>query len=289
MDLLVCCWGYFQEPLLCKILEEMEISYIKLTDESEKYSYDDNTVQKLVELIHREDIKELFSYNFFPLLAKVCEIKKIPYISKICDLENISESEMINSPYSYIFYSDRRLEQRIQNLGTAYCEYYPLDEDYCHEFKNQIKGMFMIVHRLWHYNDLDKILQIKTDIQWLKNYINVCLQKGAFEELVKILQEKRSIVKEDNDLSNLYYLSGVYEKERQIGNITLYKKDLKETLEVFYELQRRIRRLEWWEDYELQEIYFYMIEKKLSVYELQWAIETTCVDKTKVWRLLNEK
>ena len=132
------------------------------------------------------------------------------------------------------------------------------------------------------------MMQINTDIQWLKEYIDTCLQKNDFTELVKILQENRSVIVEDDDLSNLYYLSEVYEKEQQTGKITLYKENMKETLEVFHELQRRVRRLEWWEDYAPQEIYLYLIEKKLSVYELQWAVETTCVDKAKVWRLLNE-
>lgn len=286
MNLLVYCWKYFQETLFCKILDEMETPYIKLDYEAEKCHCEDKIIQ---ELIHKENIGAIFSYNYFPVLARVCEIKRIPYISWVCEYsQDILQSETISSPYNYIFCLDRIHAEQMQQMGAKHCEYYPISVDTCYDIKSQIIGMFEIVRRLWYYDDSEKMSKVNADIQWLKEYVDICMHKGNFVELVKTLRENRSVIKEDDDLSNLYYLSGVYEKEKQTEKITLYKENMEETLEVFHELQRRVRRLEWWEDYSPQEIYLYMIERKLSVYELQWAVETTCVDKAKVWRLLNE-
>ena len=114
------------------------------------------------------------------------------------------------------------------------------------------------------------------------------MERCDYQRIQEYLRKGRKWVKRDNDLATLYYMAGIWEKESQKGKVTVYKRTIQETVEPFYELQRRVRRLEWWDDYEKQEIFNYMMEQELSVYELQRAVETACVDKKKVWRRLSE-
>ena len=122
----------------------------------------------------------------------------------------------------------------------------------------------------------------------LLNHINQLLQNGELQKVQEVLEKNKKIAAQDNDLANLYYLSAVCNKERAEGEVMAYKSTVKETLDAFYELQNRLRRLEWWEDYDREEVYTLMEEYELSVYELQWAVETACVDKEKMWRILGE-
>lgn len=324
MKILAYCNEDSVGTLFYRALDEINTSYIKLIYEIEEFQYNDKKIQELIEWMHRENAEWIFSYNYFPVFAKICEIEKIPYVSWVCECSQEKiQSETLKSVYNYIFCLDKEYTKCLQQMGAVHCEYYPMGVDnflntvdllkeinyYLEqeekdeylienkdrkmqtyiEIRSRIIGMLGKVWRLWNYCDPEKVLQRNADIQWLKEYVDTCLREGTYKEMIKTLYENRRIVKEDDDLSNFYCLSEVYEKEEQTGNITLYKENMEKTLEVFHELQRKLRRLEWWEDYDSLEIYLYMIEKSISAYELKWAVETVCVDKSKIWRLLNEK
>ncbi len=533
MKRLIYRWGSLCEPLFCETLRLLEIDYVEFSRPMKNYHFDAEFAQGMIEILHREQITEVFSYDYFPLIAMLCEINRIPYISWIYDCPQYTlQSKTLSSRYNYIFCFDKAYTERLVEMGAKHCEHYPLsadgkmlqrakqknktnEEEYAsdisfigslyNEERNRYRcaeltehtrgwteGVIEAQRLVYGYNFLKKALseqdevvreikekcqlqlseefrqddlQMAADIlgvevsarerecvlaqisQWntvrlytssnvpeslngtnlelrgqadyetelpiiyanskinlnitsktietgipqrifdilgcggfcmtnyqaeiaeffeegkeiviyynmtdlvekvdyylaheeercqiarkgrkkveqyfnmkyrvngmlemvqrmqdmenndcegkndraieeLRIYADECIRKGKIRELVQALYRNRDIVKKDNDLANLYYLSEVYEKELQKEEVTLYKENLQDTLEVFYELQRKLRKLEWWEEYSPQEIYLYMLEKRVSVYELQWGVETVCVDKQKVWRLLNGK
>lgn len=107
-------------------------------------------------------------------------------------------------------------------------------------------------------------------------------------ELEQLLGKNKDIIVHDNDLAHLYYLVCVYKQECNSGKTVLFArgKSMDEILSEFYELRRSVRKLEWWPEYDREEIYRYMEKTGISVYELKWAVDSVCTDKKQVWNRL---
>ena len=84
----------------------------------------------MIELLHKEKIGQVFSYDYFPMIAMLCEIHKIPYISWIYDCPQYTlQSKTLSSPYNYIFCFDKVYTMHLQEMGALHCEHYPLAAD----------------------------------------------------------------------------------------------------------------------------------------------------------------
>lgn len=130
MKLLVYRWGSLSESLFCETLKVLEIEYVEFAREMKNYHYDTAFAQEMIELIHREKIGQVFSYDYFPLIAMLCEINRIPYISWIYDCPQYTlQSKTLSSPYNYIFCFDKAYTKRLQDMGALHCEHYPLAVD----------------------------------------------------------------------------------------------------------------------------------------------------------------
>lgn len=547
MRLLVYRWGSVSEPLFCEALKNLGIEYKEYAKIITNHHSDAVFAQEMIEIIHKENIGMVYSFDYFPLVAMICEINKIPYVSWIYDCPQYTLlSKTLVSPYNYIFCFDRVFAERLKAMGAVHCEHYPLAGDTkmlerafkkeettkekyvcdisfignlyndeknrfrkvnasCEEAagevvekQNQTKlssytagfaeGLIQSQQQIYGYNFIKEALQeqpevveelvekcqltlgaefVKDDLQMaadvlgmevsareredvlellskncqvrlytssdlpkslknnslekmgyadyetelpliyhhskinlnitsktiesgipqrvfdilgcggfcltnyqpevaeyfedgkelvmytsmedlllktiyyleheeeraqiakaghrkiaeyykleervhsllgivkrsqeacesqeiyvktmeLKERINICLAKGEIAMVQELLLTNKSLLEKNNDLANMYYLSNVCDKERKEGRVTAYKDSWEETTDIFYKLQRMLRRLEWWEEFEREEIYTFLEEKDISVYELQWAVMTACVDKEKVWRLLGE-
>lgn len=130
--LLVYCWGSLSEPVLCNTLEGMEIEYVKYARAMKDYHADAAFAQEFISVLHESRAEAVFSYDYFPLIAMICEINKIPYLAWIYDCPQYTLlSETLKSPFNHIFCFDRLYTERLRTMGAVNCYHFPLGAAKC--------------------------------------------------------------------------------------------------------------------------------------------------------------
>lgn len=125
--LLIYRWGSLNEPLLCRAVKDLGWEYVEFAKEMKHYHADADFAKEFIEILHRDGIEAVFSYDYFPLISMLCEINKIPYISWIYDCPQYTLlSKTVTSEYNYIFCFDRAYAERLKNSGAVHCYHYPL-------------------------------------------------------------------------------------------------------------------------------------------------------------------
>ena len=109
--------------------EELKISYdtffYQLTDWEE-----DNTFQnQLEQRLQQADYQVVFSINFNPLIARVCEDRRISYVSWVYDSPiHIRNLEALKLSCNHIFFFDRGQAEEYAKMGIA-AQHMPLAGD----------------------------------------------------------------------------------------------------------------------------------------------------------------
>lgn len=91
------------------------------------YEDDMDLTASLEEAMRSQHMDCLFSFNFFPVLAKVAERRKLKYISWIYDCPHWTlYSPAVKSAYNYIFVFDRQQYQQLKAMGVQRCYHFPM-------------------------------------------------------------------------------------------------------------------------------------------------------------------
>lgn len=91
------------------------------------YEQDADFTQKLEEILREYGCDSIFSFNFFPLIAKTAERFQITYISWIYDCPHWTlYSPAVFGAYNYIFVFDQVQYLRLKALGVAHLYHFPL-------------------------------------------------------------------------------------------------------------------------------------------------------------------
>lgn len=91
------------------------------------YEQDRGLMSSLEKIIQEQGMDCIFSFNFFPVIARIAEQYKIKYISWIYDCPHWTMfSPAVKSVYNYIFVFDLLQCQRLQALGVQHCYHFPL-------------------------------------------------------------------------------------------------------------------------------------------------------------------
>lgn len=129
-NILIYRWNYDSEPALLSNLKELGYHCVEFCEQYQDSHNDAAFVMKLINCIREEDIRIVFSWNYFPLLAMVCEMQKLPYISWICDCPSCAlASKTVLYPHNYLFCFDSILAQRLEALGCDHVYHFPLAVD----------------------------------------------------------------------------------------------------------------------------------------------------------------
>lgn len=123
-------WGSSSEPGLEKILKKNNIEYCVLSERIKDYHADSEFSLEFLQIIHKEQIEAVFSFDYFPIISMLCEINQIPYISWIYDCPMYTLcSHTIENKMNHIFCFDRNYSFYLQQLGAVNCVHYPLAAD----------------------------------------------------------------------------------------------------------------------------------------------------------------
>ena len=123
-------WGSVCEPVLEKVIKKKNMDYTVFSQKVKDYHVDSDFALKFLNVIHREKIQIVFSYDYFPIISMLCEMNHIPYISWIYDCPMYTLfSHTIKNSVNYIFCFDRSYTIRLQQMGASNCVHFPLAGD----------------------------------------------------------------------------------------------------------------------------------------------------------------
>lgn len=129
-SILLYKWGSLLEPILENNMIKAGEKCVCLDYRSVNYRVDAAFSMKLMEKIHENQVKAVFSYDYFPVISEVCEIVKIPYIAWLYDCPLYTTySDMIRKDYTYLFAFDAVDAQQIAERGGANVYHFPLGVD----------------------------------------------------------------------------------------------------------------------------------------------------------------
>lgn len=91
------------------------------------YEQDAEVMSSLKEVIRKQEVDCMFSFNFFPVIARAAEQYGIKYISWVYDCPHWTLfSPAVKSAYNYIFVFDLQQYEQLKVLGVQRCFHFPL-------------------------------------------------------------------------------------------------------------------------------------------------------------------
>lgn len=129
-SILVYCWGATNEPSLIKYLNKAIPHVYEYRRIMSDYHADSEFSVECMEILEKEKIEAVFSFDYFPLLSLICSVRNIPYIAWIYDCPMLTlESLTLSNECNYIFCFDRLYTVRLINNGAKHCYHLPLAGD----------------------------------------------------------------------------------------------------------------------------------------------------------------
>ena len=123
-------WGSVCEPVLEKVIKKKNMDYTVFSQKVKDYHADSDFALNFLNVLHREKIQIVFSYDYFPIISMLCEMNHIPYVSWIYDCPMYTLfSHTIKNSVNYIFCFDKNYTIRLQQMGAPYCVHVPLAGD----------------------------------------------------------------------------------------------------------------------------------------------------------------
>lgn len=127
MKILFCAWNIVGEAdmiaSLRKLGHEVEV-YVK---KIESVDYDLGYIKELSEILEKALVDCVFSTDFVPVISRVCNIYKMPYISWTVDCPMIMlYSETVRNSCNFIFLFDWNMYQKWKDINPGHVFYMPL-------------------------------------------------------------------------------------------------------------------------------------------------------------------
>ncbi|MBS1338480.1 MAG: DUF3880 domain-containing protein, partial [Lachnospira sp.] len=127
MKILYYTWN---ETMAYDIEETLDIEghdVVKVSYPISSYVADKGFNDYIVRILDKDNFDCIFTMNYIPALAKISFLRKIKYIAWISDSPNYTTySEMIHSPYNYIFHFDKKEVENLRSTGAKNIFHMPL-------------------------------------------------------------------------------------------------------------------------------------------------------------------
>ncbi len=128
------------------------------------------------------------------------------------------------------------------------------------------------------------------DADQLKQQVNDLLKNGKYDDIKPLLLSYKDTTEHDNDLAMVCYLCTIYEREKAAGEPALFSKisDMDELLERYTALKFYLRRMDFDVLDEMEPFYQFLLQNRISSYELLRVIDFSVVNRDKVLRMIND-
>ena len=130
MTVLVYRWMASTEQTFIKYLKILGYRVVEFDKKMDDYHADSAFALECMQRMESEKIDAVFSFDYFPLLSMICQIRQVPYISWIYDCPMLTlQSKTITNDVNYIFCFDRLYTERLTLRGAKNCYHMPLAGD----------------------------------------------------------------------------------------------------------------------------------------------------------------
>lgn len=130
MNVIFCKWTSICEAAIDIALEQLNCTITRITQLLGSVDYDTNYMNTLSQTLNSTPADCVLSVNFIPIIARVCNIYKVPYICLIVDSPCFQlYSETIRLPYNRIFIFDRDLYHKFHPQNPSCIFHIPLASD----------------------------------------------------------------------------------------------------------------------------------------------------------------
>lgn len=127
MNIYIPNWKTFGIEDLSESLTLLGHHCIISKTEPKNYRNDAEYEEKLSMKLKQENAELVFSFNYYPVISKVCKELKLPYISWCYDNPLIlTYSHTITNSCNHIFLFDTSMVEEIKALGATHVYYMPL-------------------------------------------------------------------------------------------------------------------------------------------------------------------
>lgn len=129
-NILIYRWECMLEPLVIQNLTDMGYCCTELSDTPANDHIDSDFSQKVMQMIRQQDIQLIFSWNYVPILAMICDICKKPYVSWVYDFPlRTLMSQTILYECNHLFVFDKVYAERLRRMGCSHVYHFPLGVD----------------------------------------------------------------------------------------------------------------------------------------------------------------
>ena len=129
------------------------------------------------------------------------------------------------------------------------------------------------------------------DTRQLRQQVNKLFLNHEHDKIKPLLLSYKDITEHSNDLAMLCYLCTIYEREKEDGQMTLFSKvsDIEELLVRYTALKFYLRRIDFdvMEREELEQFYRFLMQGRISSFELLGVVEFSIVHKDKVLQVIH--
>lgn len=119
-------WNSFMGKGVEQAFHNLDVAYDTFYRCIENWEEDENFAEELASRLRRKEYQTVFSINFCPIIAEVCENKKIKYVAWVYDSPmNIRNLEAMNLSYTDVWIFDRGTVEQYNRQGYQ-CRHLPL-------------------------------------------------------------------------------------------------------------------------------------------------------------------
>ncbi len=127
MRILYYTWFEHSQEDMAETFLFLGHTVIKCQIPFQDYEQDGRFMEQLSGILSESSCDVIFSFNFFPIIAKTAEAVKVKYISWIYDCPHWTLfSPAAKSPYNYFFVFDQLQYLRLECLGFPHMYHFPL-------------------------------------------------------------------------------------------------------------------------------------------------------------------
>lgn len=224
--------GDLQEALEEKHLEVVTVKWIP-------GDYEDNPVfeQRFRETLEHCSCLFVVSFNYFPVVSRICEKRRIRYVSWVYDCPHLTlYSKTVFSKYNYLFLFDSILYREFKSYGLKHVYYLPLAVN-TKRLQGLLEGKKFIwkdqvsfVGSLYENNFYDQIEYLPEELKgWLDgimqaqkevygyNFLNELLDEAHMKEIQKYVQcglDERFFVNDSKIFADLFLGQKIANMER---------------------------------------------------------------------------
>lgn len=127
MRVLFIWWDAFGNNDVAFELDRRGYEVVKYPYRHKMSANDPRERERLLETLSEQDFEFVFSFDYFPMVSLVCNVKKVKYVAWTYDSPLMSLYDCtIVSPYNYIFVFDRTEYNELIAKGIGHIYYLPL-------------------------------------------------------------------------------------------------------------------------------------------------------------------